>query len=87
MSKEAVMQVRMDSDLKERVEELYRSMGTSFAEAVRIFATQSLEENGMPFTIHAPRRRVTLGLGGGKYDIPADINRHNDEIASVFGID
>lgn len=49
MAKEATLQVRMDSDLKEKVEALYREMGTSFAEAVRIFAKQSIQENGMPF--------------------------------------
>lgn len=49
MAMEATLQIRMNSDLKTRVEELYRSMGTSFAEAVRIFAQQSLREGGMPF--------------------------------------
>jgi DNA-damage-inducible protein J len=39
----------MDSDLKNQVEELYRNLGTSFAEAVRIFAQQSLLDGGMPF--------------------------------------
>ena len=42
MAMDATLQVRMDSQLKEQVEALYRSMGTSFAEAVRIFAQQSL---------------------------------------------
>ncbi|MBR0079787.1 MAG: type II toxin-antitoxin system RelB/DinJ family antitoxin [Synergistaceae bacterium] len=68
MSKETIVQISMDADLKEQVEELYRSMGTSFAEAVRIFAKQSIEENAMPFTIRAPKRNhVTLG-----YHISAD---------------
>lgn len=49
MAMDATLQIRMDSDLKNQVEELYRSMGTSFAEAVRIFAQQSLREGGMPF--------------------------------------
>ena len=39
----------MDSELKAQVEALYRSLGTSFAEAVRIFAQQSLRDGGMPF--------------------------------------
>lgn len=38
MAKEATLQVRMDADLKEQVETLYKRLGTSFAEAVRIFA-------------------------------------------------
>lgn len=49
MSMDATVQIRMDKELKLQVEELYRSMGTSFAEAVRIFAQQSIREGGMPF--------------------------------------
>ena len=55
MAKEATLQVRMDAELKDKVEALYRDMGTSFAEAVRIFARQSVRENGMPFVVTANR--------------------------------
>jgi len=51
MAKEATLQVRMDAQLKEEVEELYKNMGTSFAEAVRIFAKQSVVDQKMPFTL------------------------------------
>ena len=49
MAMESTLQVRMNSELKAEVEALYRSLGTSFAEAVRIFAQQSIREGGMPF--------------------------------------
>ena len=49
MSMDATMQIRMNGELKAQVEELYRGLGTSFAEAVRIFAQQSVREGGMPF--------------------------------------
>ncbi|MBR0417291.1 MAG: type II toxin-antitoxin system RelB/DinJ family antitoxin [Firmicutes bacterium] len=49
MSKEAIVQIRMDAEMKETVEELYRDLGTSFPEAVRIFAAQSIYEKGYPF--------------------------------------
>lgn len=58
MAKEATLQVRMDADLKEKAEALYRNMGTSFAEAVRIFAKQSVQENGMPFAMSANRKNT-----------------------------
>lgn len=64
MAKEATLQVRMDADLKEKAEELYREMGTSLAEAVRIFAKQSVQENGMPFTITASRHNTYGRLSG-----------------------
>ena len=49
MALDATCQIRMNSELKAQVEELYRNLGTSFAEAVRIFAQQSLRDGGMPF--------------------------------------
>ena len=49
MANDAVLQVRMDSHLKHSVEQLYRDLGTSFPEAVRIFAQQSLLHAGLPF--------------------------------------
>lgn len=58
MAKEATLQVRMDAELKEQVEALYKRLGTSFAEAVRIFARQSVAEEGMPFVIHEPKKNV-----------------------------
>ena len=87
MPKEAVMQIRMDANLKEQAETLYRNMGTSFAEAVRIFAKQSVEENAMPFIMRYSKRKVVLGVAEGKYVIPDDIDRHNDEIAAMFGVE
>lgn len=50
MAKQAIYQVRMDESIRNEVEELYRSLGTTFAEAVRIFAIQSIREQGFPFT-------------------------------------
>lgn len=88
MAKEATLQVRMDSELKEQAELLYKQLGTSFAEAVRIFAKQSVEEQGMPFSMHLSPggRKRALGIANGKYKIPDDIDESNDEIAEIFGV-
>lgn len=89
MAKEATLQVRMDSELKEQAELLYNQLGTSFAEAVRIFARQSVMDKGMPFTMHLPSAETkrTLGMANGKYKIPDDIDQCNDEIAEMFGVE
>ena len=85
---EATLQIKMDSNLKEQVELLYEKMGTSFAEAVRIFARQSVEEKAMPFTMHLTtyREKRTLGLANGRYIIPDNIDECNDEILDMFGV-
>ncbi len=62
MAKESTMQLRMDSEMKEQVEALYRSMGTSFAEAIRIFAAKSLLVNGLPFSMSASREAPSISV-------------------------
>ena len=73
MAKQAVYQVRMDEEIKDQVEELYRKLGTSFAEAVRMFAVQSIREQGMPFTPSEARGRSYGALSA--YANPALIDR------------
>ena len=50
MAKDALLQVRMDPEMKRAAEALYASMGTTLSEAVRLFAAQSIAEGGLPFT-------------------------------------
>lgn len=70
MVKKAVLQVRMDEELKKEVEELYKNMGTSFAEAVRIFAKQSVKEQRMPFSVTADKKKTFGRLSGyANYDL------------------
>lgn len=49
--KEAVLQVRMESELKRAAEELYKELGTSFAEVVRMLAKKSVNERQLPFRL------------------------------------
>lgn len=87
MAKEATLQVRMDADLKEQAEELYKRLGTSFAEAVRIFARQSVQENAMPFMVRIAEQETgkRIGIAEGEFTVPEDIDKYNDEIADMFG--
>lgn len=87
MAKEATLQVRMDEDLKEQVELLYKRLGTSFAEAVRMFARQSVQENAMPFVLHVPEQRNIrkIGVAKGEFATPDNIDLCNEEIADMFG--
>ena len=86
--KESILEIKMDSELKEQAEKLYEQMGTTFAEAIRIFAKQSVREKAMPFTMHLAvlGEKRTLGIANGKYFIPDDIDECNDEIAEMFGV-
>ena len=47
--KTATFQMRINPEVKSRVEAVYASQGLSFTDAVNIFIQQSLNENGLPF--------------------------------------
>ena len=49
MALDATCQIRMNSELKAQVEELYRNLGTSFAEAVRISPSRACGREGCRF--------------------------------------
>ena len=47
----STIQVRVDDELKEKSDELFRALGTDTTTAIRIFLTQALAANGFPFEI------------------------------------
>ena len=47
--KTATFQMRINPEVKRRVEAVYASQGLSLTDAVNIFIQQSLNENGLPF--------------------------------------
>ena len=49
--KTATFQMRINPELKRRVEAVYASQGLSFTDAVNIFIQQSLNDNGLPFLV------------------------------------
>ncbi len=85
MPKEAVLQIRIDSSLKEAAESLYHDMGTTFSEAVRMFARQSVLVGGMPFALRAGLSR-TASSGGvfSAYANPALREKEKDAFAHAM---
>ena len=49
--KTATFQMRINPEVKRRVEAVYASQGLSFTDAVNIFIKQSLNDNGLPFLV------------------------------------
>ncbi len=46
----ASLQIRIDDNLRARAQEVAQSMGLDLASSVRLFLTQMVRENGLPFT-------------------------------------
>ena len=51
----STIQVRVDDDLKDKSDKLFRDLGTDTTSAIRMFLTQAVATNGFPFEI----KRVT----------------------------
>ena len=49
--KTATFQMRINPEVKRRVEAVYASQGLSFTDAIIIFIQQSLNDNGLPFLV------------------------------------
>ena len=47
--KTAMFQMRINPDIKQRVEDVYARQGLTFTDAVNIFIQQSLNADGLPF--------------------------------------
>ena len=47
----STIQVRVDEELKVKVDELFKDLGTDTTTAIRMFLTQALAVNGFPFEI------------------------------------
>ncbi len=94
MRTDAVLQVRIDSNVKKNAEELFERLGISLADAVRMFVAQSLEQQGLPFEVKTdlPQKRKLHSYGIlSKYadpsKIPFEENAWADAVAEKYAID
>ena len=81
MKADAVLQVRIDSNLKHEAEGLFERLGISIADAVRMFISQSIEQQGLPFEVKTdyPGRKVLHASGIlSKYADPSKISLEKD---------
>ena len=59
----SIIQIRVDDDLKNKSDQLFKALGTDTPSAIRIFLTQAVAYNGFPFeikrTVHSPYASMT----------------------------
>lgn len=49
----STIQIRVDDELKEKSDELFKELGTDTTTAIRMFLTQAVSIGGFPFEIKA----------------------------------
>lgn len=77
-SKRAILQVRIREEDKQHAERLYDAMGTSLAEAVRLFVAQSILMRKLPFQPVAVRSKDGTSAYG-LLKAYGDPNRRSEE--------
>ena len=77
--------IRIDSDTKEKFEEICANMGLSISSAISSFVNKVVNVGGIPFVLNATKGKRKLGVANGKYDIDYDeFDRLDDDIIKMF---
>jgi DNA-damage-inducible protein J len=91
MAKTGVLQVRVDTDVRDRADALFARLGIDTPTAVRMFLVQALGHDGLPFAVmdpHAPNaetRRAIEDAREGRTSRPYESAREMVEAMTAQG--
>lgn len=92
MAEQALVQARVDKDLKQEVAEIYEALGMDLPTAIRMFFVRSKMARGIPFETTLPQNVITRtealraldDLFAQSADVPEmSLEEINEEIADV----
>lgn len=78
MTNEVTVEIKLDADLKDTAEKLYRSVGTTFNEVINLFVKRSVETGEVPRT----KKKSAAGMLSA-YANPAMIPFEKDGLAQA----
>ena len=59
MAEQALVQARMDKELRDEVAEIYEALGLDIPTAIRMFFTRTKMVRGIPFDTKLPEKTIT----------------------------
>lgn len=62
MLKTAIINARIDPELKEKAEKVLKKTGLTGAEAIRLFYTQICLHEGLPFEVKIPNKKTKKAM-------------------------
>ena len=85
MSKTAMIRARIEPELKDEVEEIFKELGLTTTEAITLFYRQVKTQKGIPFKLRIPNK-VTLETAK-KTDAGKELNEYSslDEFKKKMG--
>jgi DNA-damage-inducible protein J len=86
MTETTIVSARIDSELKRSVEKIFREMGLSAAQAIRLFYSEVETQRGLPFGVKTPNEttRQALREAKARYDLRSFSDA--DELFEDLGI-
>ena len=80
MSKTAIIQARVDPEVKNKAQNIFHKLNISMSEAISLFLTQVTLNKGIPFEIKIPNELTTKTLS--KSEEGKDIHKVFQELES-----
>ena len=87
MAATTMVHIRVDETLKTQAADTLAAMGLSLSDAVRVFLTRVVAEQGLPFELKAPNATTRAALAEAEAIIRARAARFSDAKALFDAID
>ena len=87
MSQSITYQIRMSPELKAQASDLFDRLGMNMAEAMRIFLTQAVATQSMPFPIqYIPNKETKKAIEEVRQGKNLEVCKNTDDLFSKLGI-
>ena len=73
----ANINIRVDSDVKNKAQEVFSALGLDMTSAVNIFLRQAIRNNGIPFKLVVEQSRQKIRKFGGMKDKMREADDHD----------
>ena len=86
MSKSAMVRARIEPELKEQTEKIFKQLGLSVTQAITLFYKQVEARNGLPFNVVIPTSETLKTFEATDADKDLVVCKNADEIFGKLGI-
>ena len=79
----AVINIRVNDEVKKEAETIFKSLGLNMSVAMNLFLKKCINENGIPFDLKIPNKETNKILNG---DIERKSYKNIDELFEDLGV-
>lgn len=86
MSKSAMVRARIEPELKDHAEDVFKHLGLTVTQAITMFYKQVAMRNGLPFNVAIPKEKTVKTFQATDADQDLVICKDADDMFNKFGI-